>query len=123
MASTDYRADGDEDADGAADPIWKPVTGGTDPCNPDTDGDGILDGPDDCPLEGPANLALGEILEADGCIRQSQCSDGDDNDGDGDIDFPADSDCDDILDDNEFSAESCEAFACGDGPCDTDNGS
>ena len=82
----------------------------------------ILDGDDACPLEGPADPALGEILEADGCIRQSECSDGIDNDDDGDIDYPADAHCDDILDDMEAGAASCEAFACGDGPCDTETG-
>ena len=119
-ATVDYSADGDHDVDGLS--SWLEACDGvTDPCNPDTDGDGILDGVDDCPLEGPADPALGEILEADGCIRQSQCSDGVDNDGDGDVDYPADSGCDDLVDDSE-GAEACEAFACGDGPCDTETG-
>jgi hypothetical protein len=92
---------GDEDADGALD--YEEACGiGTDPCNPDTDGDGVLDGADECPLEGPADASLGEILDPNGCIRQSQCSDGIDNDDDGVIDFAGgDLSCDDILDDSE----------------------
>jgi hypothetical protein len=95
---------------------------GSDPCLVDTDGDGVNDFFDACPLEGPADPVLGEIGEPDGCNRQSQCSDRIDNDADGDVDFPVDTGCDDILDDREASAESCDAFVCGDGPCDTDTG-
>ena len=40
----------------------------TDPCNDDSDGDGVLDGSDACPLEGPPNTSIGETLGVDGCI-------------------------------------------------------
>ena len=40
---------GDEDADGLIDAI-EALSVGTDPCNPDTDGDGLLDGADPNPL-------------------------------------------------------------------------
>lgn len=103
---------GDEDSDGLAD--YEEACGvGTNPCDDDSDGDGILDGRDECPLEGPADPALGEILEPNGCIRHSQCSDGIDNDGDTFVDFPDDAGCDDILDDIEEGA-CVEAFDCSD---------
>ena len=104
---------GDEDGDTLTD-LAEACEFGTDPCLEDTDGDGILDGVDDCPLEGPANPALGEILDPDGCIRQSECSDLVDNDGDGDIDYPADSSCDDLVDDSELTVgAACEPDVCG----------
>lgn len=107
----EYNGSGDEDGDGALD--YDEACGiGTDPCDPDSDDDGILDGADECPLEGPADPALGEILDPNGCIRQSQCSDEIDNDGDGDVDFPADTGCDDILDDSE-GAQACDPGVCG----------
>jgi hypothetical protein len=40
----------------------------TDPCQLDTDGDGVSDDLDECPLEGPPNVAIGETLGANGCI-------------------------------------------------------
>ena len=105
---------GDEDGDGATD-IDEVRILKTDPCDSDTDNDGVLDGVDFCPLEGPANAGAGEILEGNGCIRQSQCSDGVDNaDQDGFIDWvgvnpgdiginPGDADpqCTSIIDDDE----------------------
>lgn len=107
---------GDEDGDGLTD-LAEACTIGTNPCNPDTDNDGVPDGVDSCPLEGPANAGVGEILEGNGCIRQSQCSDGVDNaDQDGFIDWvgvnpgdigmnPGDADpqCMSIIDDDESS--------------------
>jgi hypothetical protein len=91
---------GDEDADGLSD-LDEACSVGTDPCLDDTDGDGVLDGDDECPLEGPADPSLGEILEDNGCIRQSECSDDIDNDDDGNIDYPQDASCESILDDSE----------------------
>lgn len=41
------------------------LTTGTDPLNPDTDGDGVLDGDDNCPLEGPPGQ--GQTSNPDGC--------------------------------------------------------
>lgn len=43
---------GDEDGDGLTD-ADEAFNVGTDPCNPDTDGDGVPDNLDQCPLEGP----------------------------------------------------------------------
>lgn len=100
----DYSGAGDEDADGSTD-YDEACEIGTDPCNPDTDGDGVLDGVDECPLEGPADPTLGEVLDPNGCIRQSQCSDGIDNDNDGPIDYDADASCDSIDDDTEDTAD------------------
>jgi cysteine-rich repeat protein len=91
--------DGDTISDGDE------MAAGTDPCDPDTDGDGYDDNEDACPLEGPADPALGEILGEDGCIRQSQCSDGLDNEPDGQTDYPDDQSCDDILDDSEDTVD------------------
>jgi len=109
----DYTGAGDYDQDGAED--WAEACDiGTDPCNPDTDGDGVLDGDDECPLEGPADPGAGEILDPNGCIRQSQCSDGVDNDDDGLIDLAEDPGCDDIIDDDEFNAVCDVPFSCGD---------
>lgn len=108
----DYTGMGDHDQDGAAD--WaEACETGTDPCDPDSDNDGVLDGDDECPLEGPADPALGEILDPNGCIRQSQCSDGIDNDGNALIDYPDDPGCDDILDDLEESALCGADWTCG----------
>ncbi len=97
----DYSGNGDEDGDEM--PDWfEACEIGTDPCDPDSDDDGYDDYIDDCPLEGPADPELGEILESDGCIRQSECSDGLDNDDNDLIDFAGgDPSCDDILDDKE----------------------
>ena len=100
----DYTGGGDEDGDGAAD-HEEACSIGTDPCNDDTDGDGVLDGADECPLEGPADPAAGEILDPNGCIRQSQCSDGLDNDDDGPIDYAADLSCESIIDDSEDTVD------------------
>lgn len=97
----DRDGSGDEDADSLSD--YEEACGlGTDPCLADSDGDGVRDDVDVCPLEGPADPSLGEILDPNGCIRQSQCSDSLDNDNDGVIDFVGgDLSCDDILDDSE----------------------
>jgi len=103
---------GDEDGDNLSD-YEEACAIGTDPCLLDTDGDGINDDVDECPLEGPADPGLGEILEPNGCIRQSQCSDGIDNDGDTFIDYVYDAGCDDILDDIEEGA-CLDAFDCSD---------
>ncbi len=101
----DYTGNGDEDGDEM--PDWfEACEIGTDPCDPDSDDDGYDDYIDDCPLEGPADPALGEILGEDGCIHQSQCSDGLDNEPDGSTDFPDDASCDDILDDSEDTVDS-----------------
>jgi hypothetical protein len=101
----DYSGAGDEDNDGISD-YAEACEGVTEVCNPDTDGDGVLDGADECPLEGPADPALGEIGEPNGCNRQSQCSDSVDNDDDGPIDFAGgDLSCDDILDDSEDTVD------------------
>jgi len=91
---------GDEDGDGLSD-FEESCVMGTDPCLADTDGDGVRDDVDDCPLEGPADPALYEILDPNGCIRQSECSDGLDNDDDSRIDYPDDASCDDLMDDSE----------------------
>ena len=109
-------SDFDEVASGCMDPLNPDTDGdtisdgdelaaGTDPCSADTDGDGYDDNVDNCPLEGPADPALGEILGEDGCLRQSQCSDGLDNEPDGNTDFPDDASCDDILDDSEDTVD------------------
>lgn len=63
-----YDGTGDEDADGALD--YEEACGiGTDPCNPDTDGDGVLDGADECPLEGD----MGFGVDAVGCPNVCPC--------------------------------------------------
>jgi hypothetical protein len=109
-------SDFDEVASGCMDPLnpdtdgdtisdGNELTNGTDPCEEDSDNDGVRDDVDNCPLEGPADPLLGEILNEDGCLRQSQCSDGLDNEPDGNTDFPADASCDDILDDSEDSID------------------
>lgn len=41
------------------------LNNGTDPLNPDTDGDGVIDGEDQCPLEGPPGQ--GQTNGSDGC--------------------------------------------------------
>ena len=66
------------------------------------DDDGVNDSVDECPLEGKAEPDNGEILN-NGCIRQSQCSDGIDNNQDGVIDYPNDQSCVNIIDDSEDS--------------------
>lgn len=100
----DYTGAGDHDQDGAED--WAEACEvGTDPCNPDTDGDGVLDGADECPLEGPPDASIGEVQDPNGCNRQSECSDGLDNDDDGPIDYPADASCDSIDDDSEDTVD------------------
>ncbi len=105
---TDY-AEGDASCDSIED--------NTEDTFDDADSDGVGDGFDSCPAEGPANAGLGEILQGNGCIRQSQCSDGVDNaDADGFIDdvsvnagpvgvSPGDADpeCSSIIDDDESS--------------------
>ena len=112
----DGASDFDEVASGCMDPLNPDTDGdtisdgdelaaGTDPCNADSDDDGYDDNVDSCPLEGPADPAAGEILMTDGCLRQSQCSDGLDNEPDGNTDFPADASCDDILDDSEDTVD------------------
>ena len=112
--------DFDEVASGCMDPLNPDTDGdtindgdelnnGTDPCDEDTDGDGVRDDVDACPLEGPPDPSLGEILQPDGCIRQSQCSDGIDNEPDGKTDFPDDASCDDILDDSEDTVDPTQA--------------
>ena len=55
---------GDEDGDGLKD--LAEVSGDvvTDPCNPDTDGDSVVDGADDCPLEG---LEVTDFVDKYGC--------------------------------------------------------
>ncbi len=52
----------DDDNDGLSD--QDEAKSGTDPLNPDTDGDGVEDGKDRCPL----NNATGQDANADGCI-------------------------------------------------------
>ena len=106
----DYTGAGDHDQDGAED--WaEACETGTDPCNPDTDGDGVLDGDDECPLEGPPDASIGEVQDPNGCNRQSECSDGLDNDSDGVIDFAGgDQSCDDIVDDSEDFVD-CPCFS------------
>jgi hypothetical protein len=94
---------GDEDGDNLTD-LEEACDIGTDPCLYDTDGDGVPDDVDDCALEGPADPGLGEIGEADGCNRQSQCSDGVDNDDDGAVDYLEDPSCDSLVDDSEDSS-------------------
>jgi hypothetical protein len=107
-----YTWDGSGDEDGDTLPDFAEACEfGTDPCDPDTDNDGVRDDVDECPLEGPADPLLGEILDPNGCIRQSQCSDGADNDGDGLVDFPDDPQCVDILDDDE-SPKACVPSTC-----------
>jgi hypothetical protein len=110
-------SDFDEVASGCMDPLNPDTDGdtisdgdelnnGTDPCDDDSDDDGVRDDVDNCPLEGPPNESLGEILDPNGCLRQSQCSDGDDNDNDGPIDFAGgDQSCEDILDDSEDTTD------------------
>jgi hypothetical protein len=60
---------GDEDGDTLTD-LEEACEIGTDPCLADTDGDGVRDDVDECPLEGPADPDAGEVLGPDGCIRQ-----------------------------------------------------
>ena len=54
---------GDEDGDGASD-IDEVRDLGTDPCDEDTDGDGVLDGVDLCPLQG---TEVTGFVDPDGC--------------------------------------------------------
>ena len=54
---------GDEDGDGLTD-ADEAFNIGTDPCNPDTDGDGVPDNLDQCPLEGPPGAGETNV---DGC--------------------------------------------------------
>ncbi|MFC1688213.1 hypothetical protein ACFL07_00960 [Pseudomonadota bacterium] len=96
----DYSGNGDEDGDTLLD-YEEACELGTDPCDTDSDDDGVDDGFDNCPLEGPADPELGEILDPDGCIRQSQCSDNEDNDSDQVSDYPDDPSCKNIIDDEE----------------------
>ncbi|MBT8060696.1 MAG: hypothetical protein KJO33_13940, partial [Gammaproteobacteria bacterium] len=104
----DYTGAGDEDEDGASD--YEEACGiGTDPCDSDTDNDGVLDGADECPLEGPPDADVGEVQDPNGCNRQSECSDGLDNDSDGPIDYPNDASCDAIDDDSEDTSD-CPCF-------------
>lgn len=91
---------GNEDGDGLLD-YEEACIIGTDPCDSDSDDDGVDDGIDNCPLEGLPDPEFGEILDPDGCIRQSQCSDGDDNDSDFVSDYPDDPSCFGIIDDLE----------------------
>lgn len=64
-----YGPDADHDGDGIASFVEACINEvRTDPCQIDTDGDGMDDNVDDCPLDGPPNLALGETLGANGCI-------------------------------------------------------
>ncbi len=93
---------GDEDGDGLTD-AEEVLEIGTNPCEADTDDDGVEDDVDECPLQGPADASLGQAQfgEPLGCWRQSQCSDGSDNDNDGVTDFDADPSCTSILDDSE----------------------
>jgi len=68
--SLDWTGGGDEDGDTLTD-LEEACVIGTDPCLKDTDGDGVRDDADECPLDDdPANPALGEILDPNGCIRQ-----------------------------------------------------
>lgn len=55
---------GDEDGDGISDYDEVRFDVVTDPCNPDTDGDGVNDGVDACPLEG---LEVTGFVDASGC--------------------------------------------------------
>jgi hypothetical protein len=100
---------GDEDGDTLPDYL-EACEFGTDPCLADTDGDGVRDDVDDCPLEGPPDPELGEILDPNGCIRQSECSDGIDNDDDVAIDYPADLSCESLVDDSEDTVD-CPCFS------------
>ena len=54
---------GDEDGDTLED-ADEAFNIGTDPCNPDTDGDGVPDNLDQCPLEGPPGAGQTNV---DGC--------------------------------------------------------
>lgn len=58
---------GDEDLDGATDGD-EIFSLGTDSCIADTDGDGLNDGEDQCPIEGIPDTDAGESLGANGCI-------------------------------------------------------
>lgn len=103
---------GDEDGDTLTD-LAEACEIGTDPCLDDTDGDGVLDGADACPLQGAPDASIGEVQDADGCNRQSQCSDGIDNDNDGPIDFNGgDLSCDDIVDDSEDTDDTPPTCPC-----------
>jgi len=97
---------GDEDGDGLTDfdEACNPPVEPTDPCNADTDNDGVDDDIDLCPNEGLPDAGIGELLDSDGCIFQSECSDTVDNDSDSLIDFGSDPECASILDDDEFLA-------------------
>jgi len=105
---------GDEDGDTLTD-LEEACVIGTDPCLDDTDDDGVNDNLDACPLEGPPDAGVGELQDADGCNRQSQCSDGIDNDNDGPIDFVGgDQSCNDILDDSEDTNDNPPTCVCTD---------
>ncbi len=54
---------GDEDGDGLTD-ADEAFNVGTNPCDPDTDGDGVLDGADQCPLRGKEETGF---VDVDGC--------------------------------------------------------
>jgi hypothetical protein len=55
--SVDFTGNGDEDGDSLSD-YAEACDMGTDPCDPDSDGDGVNDNLDDCPLEGDAGYGV-----------------------------------------------------------------
>lgn len=68
-APGDYGPEADHDGDGVAsfaEACTNEVR--TNPCQYDTDGDGVDDGVDECPLQGLPNLTIGDTLGANGCI-------------------------------------------------------
>ncbi len=72
----------DPDTDGDAVPDGEEVyTTGTDPLDPDTDGDGALDGADACPFDDPDDRDGDGVCEQDDRCRRGD--DGLDTDGDG----------------------------------------
>ncbi len=91
--------DDDDDNDGS--PDVEEEEEGTDPLDPDSDGDGILDGPDNCPLTNDPDQT-----DTDGDGLGNVCDDDDDDDGSPDDEedvegtdpLDPDSDDDGILD-------------------------
>jgi hypothetical protein len=94
-SSMDDPSDADYDGDGLSDAYE--VAAGTNPANPDTDADGVSDGPLDPDADGP--IAAGP----DNCPRVANAAQADlDGDGTGDACETGDSDADGFLDELEL---------------------
>jgi hypothetical protein len=125
----DPSGDGDEDGDGLGD--WREACGvlQTNPCEADSDFDGIEDLGDRCALEGIGEPNDGMVVDtgADGvvgeigCLRPTLCNDTADNDGDGQIDSD-DAACTSNEVDSEDPFDDEDNDGDGDDECLGDNG-